>query len=103
MRRLITLALITLLATASLTEAATITITTTPEQDAALVSLRRKLNADRPVQLTAAEYRDYIVSQWMDSLVSQAGEDTRTTVREAYQSAPQTTQDQVKTLLGITP
>jgi hypothetical protein len=101
MRQLITLALITLFATAGLTEAATITITTTPEQDAALVSLRQKLNKDRPIKLTAAEYRDYIVSQWLDGLVSQAGEDTRTTVREAYQGAPQATQDQVKALLGL--
>lgn len=103
MRQLITLALITLFTTAGLTEAATITITTTPEQDAALVSLRRKLNTDREVKLTTAEYHDYIVSQWLDGLVSQAGEDTRTTVREAYQSANQAKKDQVKTLLGITP
>lgn len=99
--RQILLAITFLLAAAVSTEAATITITTTPEQDDALTVLQRKLNKDREVKLTAAEYRAYIVSQWLDSLVSQAGEDTRTTVREAYRDAPQATKDQVKTLLGI--
>lgn len=103
MRRLFILTLITIMATATLTEAATITIVTTPEQDDALTTLRRKLNKDREVKLTVAEYRAYIVSQWLDSLVSQAGEDTRVTVREAYQGADQVTRDQVKTLLKITP
>lgn len=97
----ITIALIALLATASPTEAASFTVTTTPEQDDALIVLRRKTNKDREVKLTAAEYRAYLVQQWLDSLVSQAGEDTRTTVREAYQGADQATKDQVKTLLGI--
>lgn len=102
MRRFL-LAITFLLAAAISTEAATITIVTTPEQDDALTVLRRKLNKDREVKLTAAEYRAYLVQQWLDSLVSQAGEDTRVTVREAYQGADQATKDQVKTLLKITP
>lgn len=98
-RALLTITL--LLAAAVSTEAATITIVTTPEHEDALTVLRRKLNKDREVKLTAAEFRAYLIQQWLDSLVSQAGEDTRTTVREAYQGAPQATKDQVKTLLGI--
>lgn len=92
-----------LLFMAGTAEAATITITTTPEQDDALVTLRKKLNKDREVKLTMAEFKQYLTEQWMDSLVSQAGEDARVTVREAYQGADQATRDQVKTLLKITP
>lgn len=91
-----------LLATAT-AEAATITITTTPEQDEALITLRRKLNADRPTPLTMAEFKDYLTAQWVDSWVSQAGEHSKTTLREGWEKATPTTKDQVKTLLGITP
>lgn len=100
MKRLL-LAVTFLLTTVLSAEAATITIVTTPEQDAALISLRRTLNVGREVKLTAAEFKDYIVSQWLDSLVSKAGEDTRVTVREGWEKADQVTKDQVKTLLKV--
>ncbi len=89
-----------LLATAT-AEAGTISITTTPEQDAALITLRRKLNADRPTPLTMAEFKDYLTAQWMDSLVSQAGEHSKTTLREGWEKADQAKRDQVKTILGV--
>jgi len=83
------------------TEAASFTITTTPEQDAALAALRRQVNTGRETPLTAKQFLDYMTAQWLDSLVSKAGEDDKTTLREAYQSAPQATKDQIKTLLGV--
>jgi hypothetical protein len=85
-------------------EAATITITTTPEQDVALVTLLTKLNAERKaplLPLTAKEFRDYIVAQWLDGLVSQAGEQNKTTIREGWEKADQAKRDQVKTILGV--
>lgn len=99
--RAITLTVAMLLTVATLTEAASFTITTTAEQDAALVALQAKLNATRATPLTAIEFRDYLVAQWLDSLVGQAREQMRTSVRDAYQNANQSTRDQVKTLLGI--
>ena len=81
--------------------AATITITTTPEFDAAMVTLRTKLNAERPVPLTAAQFRDYLVAQWMDGLVSQAGTHDQTTIREAWEKANDATRAKVKTDLGL--
>ena len=82
---------------------ASMTMTTTAEQDAALVALRRQFNKDRPTPLTMAEYKDYLIAQWLDGLVSKAGEDSKTTVREAWEKADQATRDKVKTLLGVTP
>ena len=82
-------------------QAANLTILITPELDASLVILRKNLNAGRPVPLTMAEYKDYLTSQWVDGLISQANESHRTSVKEAYNAANQTTQDQVKTLLGL--
>lgn len=101
MRRLIVCTLVALLATASLTEAATITITTTPEQDTALQTLRQKLNKDRQTPLTAQEFKDYLVTQWLDGLVSQAGEHSKTTLRDAWEKADAVTRAKVKTDLGI--
>ena len=80
---------------------ATISFTTTPALDAALVTLRHKINAGREVPLTAGEFKDYIIAQWTDSLEGQAGEHSRTSVREAYASANQTTQVQIRALLGV--
>jgi len=82
-------------------EAATITIVTTPEHDDALVTLRAKLNKERPTPLTAVEFKNYIVAQWVDSWVSQAGEHSKTTLREGWEKADQAKRDQVKTILGV--
>jgi len=90
-----------LLLAAATAEAATITITTTPEQDDALVTLRAKLNKERPTPLTAVEFKNYIVAQWMDGLVSQAGAHSTTTVREAWEKADAATRAKVKADLGL--
>lgn len=82
-------------------EAATFTVTTTPEQDAALVTLRKKLNATRPTPLTAAQFKDYIVAQWLDGLISQAGTHDQTTIREAWEKADDATRAKVRTDLGL--
>lgn len=81
---------------------ATFSVVTTPEIDDALKVLRARLNKDRAEPLTAVEFRTYLVSQWLDSLVSQAGEYSRTTLREAWERADQGTRDQVKATLGMT-
>lgn len=100
MRRFI-LAITFVLAAAVSTEAATITIITTPEQDAALVTLMQKLNKDRVISLTAQQFKDYIVAQWLDGLVAQAGQHSQTTIREAWEKADAATRAKVKTDLGL--
>jgi hypothetical protein len=82
-------------------EAATFSITTTPEQDTALQVLRQKLNKDRPTPLTALEFHTYLVTQWLDGLVSQAGTHDQTTLREAWEKADDATRAKVKTDLGL--
>lgn len=82
-------------------EAATFTITTTPEQDAALQVLRRQTNKDRQVPLTALEFRAYLVTQWLDGLVSQAGTHDQTTIREAWEKADDATRAKVRMDLGL--
>jgi hypothetical protein len=81
---------------------ATFSITTTTEQDAALTTLRRALNQERNVPLTAKEYRDYIVSQWLDGLVTQAKTYGETGIREAWQKADEEIRTKVRTILGVT-
>jgi hypothetical protein len=90
-----------LLLAVSAAEAATFTITTTPEQDAAMVALLRKTNAERTTPLTGAQFRDYLVSQWLDKLVTEAGTQGETSVRDAWQKADETTKGKVRTLLGV--
>ena len=82
-------------------EAATFTVTTTPEQDAALQVLRRQANKDRQTPLTALEFRTYLVTQWLDGLVSQAGTHDQTTIKEAWEKADDATRAKVKTDLGL--
>ena len=82
-------------------EAATFSITTTPEFDAALVVLRRQANKDRATPLTALEFRDYLVTQWLDGLVSQAGTHNQTSIRDAWEKADDATRAKVKTDLGL--
>jgi nanoRNase/pAp phosphatase (c-di-AMP/oligoRNAs hydrolase) len=90
-----------LLLAVSAAEAGSFTVTTTTEQDAAMVALLRKTNAERPTPLTAKEYRDYLVAQWLDGLVTQAGTQSTTSVREAWEKADQAKRDQVKSILGV--
>jgi nanoRNase/pAp phosphatase (c-di-AMP/oligoRNAs hydrolase) len=90
-----------LLLAVSTVEAGSFTITTTPEQDAAMIALLRKTNAERPTPLTAKEFRDYLVSQWLDKLVTEAGTQSTTSVREAWEKADETTKGRVRTLLGV--
>jgi len=82
-------------------EAASFTVTTTPEQDAALVVLRRQTNKDRATPLTALEFRTYLVTQWMDGLVAQAGTQDQTTIKDAWEKADDATRAKVKTDLGL--
>jgi hypothetical protein len=77
------------------------TVTTTPEQDAAMVTLLRKANAEREAPMTAREFRDYLVTQWLDKLVTEAGTQSTTSVREAWEKADETTKGRVRTLLGV--
>ena len=87
--------------------AATFSVTTTPEQDNALVLLRRKVNTERAAMsppapaLTAAQFLNYLTSQWLDGLATQGKTQDTMTMREAWDRADTTTKDQVKTLLGV--
>ena len=80
---------------------ATFSVTTTPEQDDALVVLRAKLNATRATPLTAAQFRDYLVTQWLDSLTGQVKQDTQITLREKWEASDDTTKAEIKILLGM--
>ena len=86
---------------------ATISTTTTSEHDAALTILLRKLNAERaamtPSQtpLTATQFVTYLLTQWLDGLVSQGKAQSEGSIRDAWQKANTATKDQVKTLLGV--
>lgn len=80
---------------------ATFSITTTPEQDVAIAALLRKANADRETPMTAREFRDYLITQWLDKLVTEAGTQGETSVREAWQKADQAKRDQVRAILGV--
>jgi len=77
-----------LLLAAATAEAATITITTTPEQDAAIAVLKDKLNADQPKPLSDNDYRTYIMTQWMDGLVSQGNAAMVEQYKQAAEKAP---------------
>ena len=80
---------------------ANFTVSTTPEQDAARVALRAKMNAERDVPLTPVEFRDYLVAQWLDGLVAQGNQNSEVSLREAWQQANAAKRAQVKTVLGI--
>jgi formate dehydrogenase maturation protein FdhE len=90
-----------LLLAVSAAEAGSFTVTTTPEQDAAMIALLRKANAERETPMTAREFRDYLVTQWLDKLVTEAGTQSTTSVREAWEKADQAKRDQVKSILGV--
>lgn len=90
-----------LIAGAVSAEAATFSITTTPEQDTALQVLRRQTNKDRATPLTALEFRAYLVTQWLDGLVSQAGTHDQTSIKDAWEKADDATRAKVKTDLGL--
>jgi len=80
---------------------ANIVIITTPEHDKAFATLLRKLNAGRPAPLTAEEFRDYLVAQWLDSIVTQAKSHDESSLSEAYQKADNATKAKVMAALSI--
>lgn len=90
-----------LIVTVTTAHAGSFTVTTTAEQDAAMVALLRKANAERDVKMTAAEFRAYLITQWLDKLVTEAGTQGETSVQEAWRKADQAKRDQVKTILGV--
>lgn len=89
------------LAAGALGEAGTLTVETTPEQDAALALLLKQTNKGRDTPLTAKEFLDYVTAQWLDSLTTKASEDDKTALRGAWEKADKTQRDQIKAILGV--
>ena len=100
MKRIL-LILVMVLLTLGTAQAASFTITTTAEQDGALVLLRAKMNVGRAIPLTAVQFRDFLVAQWLDNLVAQGTADTHSSLRDRYEAADAATKAQIKTLLGM--
>ena len=86
---------------------ATISTTTTPEHDAALTILLRKLNAERaamtPPQaaLTASQFVAYLLTQWLDGVVTQGKAHSEGSIRDAWQKADDATKAKVRQALGV--
>ena len=86
---------------------ATISVTTTAAQDAALAAVIAKENAERAAQIppatpwTTATYVQRIVRGLLDSYVEHLRAETHTSLKDAYEAASAGTKAQIKTLLGL--
>jgi hypothetical protein len=88
---------------------ASITITTTAQQDQVLLRIANRYNAEKRaadpawVDLTPAQwFRDVVIAEALRSYVRDALQDDSQTVRSAWETATQAQKDQVKQVLGVT-
>lgn len=94
-----------LMAMASTSVAATICVTTTPDEDQAVGVLLNKLNAERAAlatplpPMTPEDYTTYMATQYFDGLVTQAKAYQEAELKKAADRASDDVKQQVQNLL----